>query len=128
MIFVHAGGIGRDGGALNGYFILFRGICGIDGYLVIGFIPVFQAQVIIFRLQINKWQQQVVFNHLPENPGHFISVHFYDGGSHLNLIHVGILLFCVFKRPSGQPHLSYSIQRIGRANKGFRFFSNPEQT
>ena len=87
MIFLHTGSIGGDGGALDSHTVLLGGVGGINGYLVIGFIPVFQAQVVVLCLQVYVWQKQVVLNHLPENPCHLIAIHLHDGGGHLNFVH-----------------------------------------
>ena len=77
VIFTHTGAVGSDGGTLYGNAVFFGSFCRIDSNLVICFIPVFQPEIIIFCLQIHKGKQQLVFDHFPQNPGHFIPVHLY---------------------------------------------------
>ena len=50
VVFLHAGGVGGDGGTFNSHAVLFGGIGGINGYLVVGLIPVFQSKVIVLCL------------------------------------------------------------------------------
>ena len=50
VIFLHAGRVGGDGGTFNSHAVLFGGIGGINGYLVVSLIPVFQSKVIVLCL------------------------------------------------------------------------------
>ena len=50
VVFLHAGGVGGDGGTFNSHAVLFGGIGGINGYLVVSLIPVFQSKVIVLCL------------------------------------------------------------------------------
>ena len=68
--------IRRNGGALDTDTILFNGVCGIDGHLVIGFIAVFDTQVVIFNIKIEIRSYQLIFYKLPYNAGHFVPVQF----------------------------------------------------
>ena len=46
-----------------------------------------QSQIIVLCLQIDIGQQQLILDHLPEDSGHFISVHLYERGCHFDLFH-----------------------------------------
>ncbi len=82
MVFLHSGGIGRDRGALHSNSILFCRHGGIYCYLVVGFIPVLKPQVIVFHVQVEIGEKQNLFDHAPDDPGHFISVHLHQGSVH----------------------------------------------
>src|SRR5699024_7204206 len=69
VIFLHAGGVGGDGGALDGNAVFFGGVGGINGHLVVGFIAVGQAQVVILGFQIHIGEDEGVLNHLPQDAG-----------------------------------------------------------
>ena len=87
MILFHTGCIGRDGCAFHCYSIFFGRFCSINGDLIIGLISLFQSKIIILRLQINKRKKQFLFDHLPQDSGHLISVHLYQRCHHSNLFH-----------------------------------------
>mgnify|MGYP000272852910 CR=1 FL=1 len=46
----------------------------INSYLIIGFIAVFHTKVIILDIYFEIWENQFVFDKLPDNPGHFIAI------------------------------------------------------
>ena len=95
MVLFHTGGVGSDGGAFYSHPIFFGGQGGVHGDLVICLVPVFQAEIVVFGVQINIREQQNVLDHLPDDPGHFIAVHLYQRrlhGDFLKLCH-GYLSF-----------------------------------
>ena len=98
IILAHTGGIGGNRSALHRHLIFFCGICGINGHLIIRLIAVFQSKIIILGIQLNKRFQQMFFDHLPEDPGHLVSVHLYDGRGHLNFSHLYLLLNIILLR------------------------------
>ena len=57
MIFFHAGSIWCDSCTFYRNTIFLCCHCTVHCYLVIGRISVFQSKIIIFCLQVNKWQQ-----------------------------------------------------------------------
>ena len=87
VIFLHALGVGGDGGTLHRYTVLFRGVGAVNGHLIPGFVPVGQAQVIIFGFQINIRQNQQILDVLPQDAGHFIAVHLYKRRCHFDFFH-----------------------------------------
>ena len=44
-------------------------------YLIICLISIFKSQIVIFGFQIDKWVDQFILDHLPENSGHLVSIH-----------------------------------------------------
>ena len=63
------------------------GVCRINGDLVLGLVPVEQAKVVVFGLEIYKGEYEGVLNHAPENSGHFIAVHLDERSFHLYFLH-----------------------------------------
>ena len=72
----------------------------IDGYLIVGFVSVFQTQIVVFGFQVDVGKQQIIFDHLPQNSCHLVSVHLYQWCCHLNFTHFlsppvySFILFC----------------------------------
>ena len=91
IVLFHTGCIWSDCCTFDSHTVFLRCHSRINGYLVISLISVFQAQIIIFCLQINKWKKQFIFDHLPENSCHLIAVHLDQRCCHFNLIHRHIL-------------------------------------
>ena len=92
IIFLHSGMIWSNRSAFYCNTVFFCGIGSIYGYLIVCFVPAGKPEIIIFRIQIHIGKQKFLFDHFPENTGHLISVHFYQGCCHFNLIHVFYLL------------------------------------
>ena len=87
MILRHTGGIRRNRRTFYSNPVLFRCICRIYGNLIVRLVAVFQSEIIILRLKIDKRIQQFVFDHFPENPCHLISVHLYKWRCHFDFFH-----------------------------------------
>ena len=87
VVFLHALGVGGDGGALDGHAVLFVGVGGVDGHLVFGFLAVDKAEVIVFGLEVHKRQDDFVLDLLPQDAGHLVAVHLDKGGGHFDLFH-----------------------------------------
>ena len=100
IVFRHTGGIGRDGSALDGDTVFLRSFRGFHGHLVIRFITVRKSQVIVFRVQLDKRGKQLLLDHLPQNSGHLVSVHFHQRRCHFDFFH-SFLHFEAFLRSSG---------------------------
>ena len=94
VVFLHPLGIGCNGCALHSHAVFQRCFRTVHCDLVIGLIPVFQSQVIIFCFQVHKGLQQLFLYLSPENPGHFIPVHLHQRRFHLNLAHLCISFIC----------------------------------
>ena len=86
IIFCHSGCIWCNGRTFNSHTILFRSLRTLHSYPVISLISMFQPKIIIFCLQINIRNKQLILDHLPEDPGHFIPVHFHERGGHFYLL------------------------------------------
>ena len=73
-----------DGGTFDPNIILFDGLSGIHGDLIIGLIAVFHSEVIIFDVDIQVWKNELLLDEGPNDPGHFITVQFYNGIGYFN--------------------------------------------
>ena len=94
VVLGHALGVRGDGRALDGDAEALRRIGGIHGHLVVGLVAVGQAQVIVFGLQVHEREDEFVLDHLPQDPGHFVAVHFDERGEHFDFFHGVICGFC----------------------------------
>src|SRR6478735_1441117 len=56
-----------NGGAFNAHAILFDSIGSINGNLVIGFIAVFNTEIVVFNVNVNIGQYQFVFYEFPDD-------------------------------------------------------------
>ncbi len=87
VVLGHALGVRSDSGALHGDTVLLRGVGGVNRHLVCGLVTMNKAKVIVFCLQINKWNDKFILNHFPQDPCHFITIHLNERSDHLNLFH-----------------------------------------
>ena len=87
VVFLHPLGVGGDGGALDSHAVLLGGVGGVHSHLVTGLIPVLEAQVVVFGLQVHEGEEQLVLDHLPQDAGHLVAVHLHQGGRHGNFGH-----------------------------------------
>ena len=83
VILCHSCRIWSDRCALNGNTVLLCRIRTVNRYLITCLVTVFKSQIIIFCFQINKRKKKFILDHLPENPGHLVSVHLYQRSCHL---------------------------------------------
>ena len=74
--FDHTFFVGGDGGALDGHVVLQSGVGAVDGDLVVGLVAVLHAQVVVEALHVQVGEDQLVFDHLPDDTGHLVAVHF----------------------------------------------------
>ena len=86
-VFQHPVRIRRNGRAFYGDAVFFSGVSGVERNLVAGCVPVLQSQIIIFRFQVDIRGQQNIFNHFPDDSGHFVAVHFNQRRRHLDFLH-----------------------------------------
>ncbi|MPM52316.1 hypothetical protein SDC9_99075 [bioreactor metagenome] len=91
----HPLGIGGDGGAFDGHAVFPGGMGRVHRHLIPGALPLGQAQVIILGFQVNKGREELVLNLLPENAGHFVSVHLHQRRGHSDFFHWRGLLYHV---------------------------------
>ena len=92
IIFLDSGGIGSDCGTFDSDAEPFGRFRSLDSDLIVGLIPLFQAEVVILRLQIDERKKKVIFDHLPDDACHLISVHFNKRCGHSYFLHVSFLL------------------------------------
>ena len=90
VVFGHSCCVGCNGSALYSHTVFLGGFCAVQGHLVTGFIPVNQSQVVVIHIQIHIGRDENILDPLPQDPGHFVPVHFDQGRFHLNFAHRGI--------------------------------------
>jgi hypothetical protein len=92
MIFtLHTLFIRCDRRTFDADIVALNSTCGFDGHLIIGFIPMFEAQIVVFAVDIdirmNKLGEKQrlaffslegyhLFDPCPDDTGHFISIEF----------------------------------------------------
>ena len=62
-------------------------MCRINCDLVICLISVFHTKVVVVKRDVKVWQNQPLFNELPDDSGHFVTVEFDNGVSNFDLGH-----------------------------------------
>ena len=80
--------IGGDGGAFDADAVLFDRVGGIDGHLIVGRIAVFDAEVVILKIDVEVGVDQLVFDGLPDDACHLVAVEFDDGIGDFDLGHI----------------------------------------
>src|ERR1700676_5258687 len=105
MKFFYAGFVRSNSGTFNTDSYFLNCIGSINGYLVIRLIPGLNTQVIIMYVQFKIRQNKFVFNKLPDNPCHFITVQLNHGISNLNYISHGNKLRLLL------PWLSWTVMK-----------------
>ena len=92
LILLHPLLVRRDGRALDADAQALDGLACLHRDPVAGLVAFLQAQIVVLGLEIDKGREQFVLNHLPDDAGHFVAVHFHKGRRHLNsLIHAFLL-------------------------------------
>ena len=61
---------------------------GLDRDPVVGLVAVLHAEVVVFEIDVEKRQDQLVLDHRPDDAGHLVAVHLHDRVLHLDLGHV----------------------------------------
>ena len=61
----------------------------VDRDLVVGLVPLLDAQVVILQIDIEIGVDQLVLDELPDDPGHLVAVHLDDRARDLDLLHGG---------------------------------------
>ena len=51
-----------------------NGVGGVDCNFVVGGVAVGHAEVVVLKLDIQVGQDELVFDHLPDDPGHLVAV------------------------------------------------------
>src|SRR5690606_12921027 len=76
-----------DGGALHADAVLLDGVGRVDRDLIVGGVTAFHAEVVVVELEVQIGEDQLVLDHLPDDPGHFVAVDVHDGIGDLDLGH-----------------------------------------
>ena len=92
MELLHPRLVGRDGGAFHRDTDLLGGFGGVDGDLVARLVALLDAQIEIFQVDVEIGVDELVFDLLPDDPGHLVAVHLDDRIGHFDLRH-GIVSF-----------------------------------
>jgi hypothetical protein len=61
----HAGFVRRDGRAFHADAVMLDGFGGIDGDLVVGLVAFFDREVVVFQVDVQIGQDQLVLDELP---------------------------------------------------------------
>ena len=85
--FLHARFVGRDRRAFDGDAVFLGGFGGVDGDLVVGLVAVLDREVVIFEIDVEIGMDQLVLDEMPDDPGHFVAIHFDDRIGDLDLAH-----------------------------------------
>jgi hypothetical protein len=67
-----------DGGTFDTDFTLFDCFGSVNGDLIIGLVSVLDTEIKVLDWDINEWSDELLFDGLPDDSGHFISIEFYD--------------------------------------------------
>ncbi|KCZ86404.1 NADP-dependent isocitrate dehydrogenase [Hyphomonas adhaerens MHS-3] len=84
----HAGFVRRDRCALHSHAIFLGSVGGVDGDLVVGFVALLDRQVVILQVDVQVGVDQLVFDKLPDDAGHFVPVHLDDRVLDLDFRHI----------------------------------------
>ncbi|CDX59859.1 NADP-dependent isocitrate dehydrogenase (modular protein) [Mesorhizobium plurifarium] len=85
--FLDARLVGGDGRAFHADAPFLDGVGRVDRHLVVGGVAVLDAEVVIFKLQVEIGVDQLVLDELPDDAGHLVAVEFDDRVRHLDLRH-----------------------------------------
>src|SRR5690606_34561094 len=77
----------RAGGAFHADAVLLDGVGRVDRDLIVGGVTAFHAEVVIVEFEVQVREDQLVLDHLPDDPGHFVAVDVHDGVGDLDLGH-----------------------------------------
>ena len=85
--FFNARFVRRDCRAFDAHTKFANGVCGFDCHLVIGLVPIFHAEVVIFQVNIEIGQNEPLTYPLPNDASHFVAIEFNDRVFDLNFCH-----------------------------------------
>ena len=84
LVLVHAFEVWSDCSALNCYTKLFGLLGGLNSDLVAGLVTLNEAKVVILSFEVHEWEDEFVFNHLPQDACHLVTVHLHDRSGHFD--------------------------------------------
>jgi len=67
--------------------VLLDGVGGVDRHLVVGGIAVLDRKIVIFDVEIEIGQDQLILDQLPDDAGHLVAVEIDDRVGYLDLLH-----------------------------------------
>lgn len=79
---IRDGWLSTYGGTLDADIVEFAGGGTVDGDLIIGGVPVLNAEVEYFEVNIQEWEDELVFDIIPNDPGHLIPQDVHHGASY----------------------------------------------
>jgi hypothetical protein len=85
--FLYARLVRRDPRAFDPDAIALDRLGSLDGDLVFGGVALLHAEIVIFQLDIEIGQDQLVLDKAPHDPRHLVAIEFDDGLGHLDLRH-----------------------------------------
>ena len=85
--FLDPGLVRGDGCAFDANMFTLDGVGRVDGHLVVSGVPVLDAQIVVFQVDVEIGENQTILDILPDHAGHFVSVELDDLAFDLNLGH-----------------------------------------
>jgi hypothetical protein len=82
-----AGLVGGDGRAFHADAVLLDRVGRVDGDLVVGAVALLDAEVVVFQVDVEIGQDQLLLDEVPDNPRHLVAVELDDGVLDLDLGH-----------------------------------------
>jgi len=70
--------IGSNGGAFNTDLAFFDGLGGIESDLIVGFVSILHTEIKVLDVEIKEGSDEVIFDLLPDDSGHLITIKFGD--------------------------------------------------
>src|SRR5690606_34275298 len=88
--FLHPRFIRRDGGAFYADAVLLDGVRRVDRDLVVGAVPVLDAEVVVLEIHIKVGVDELLLDELPDDASHLVAVELDDGSCHLDFLHIAL--------------------------------------
>ena len=85
--------IRRDRRAFDGDTDFLGLFSGINGDLIVGAVAFLDPQIVVEQVDIQVWQNEFFLDEIPDDPGHFIAIHFNNRVLDFDLRHWGFLTF-----------------------------------
>uniref|UniRef100_A0A7C8ZJH9 Uncharacterized protein n=1 Tax=Opuntia streptacantha TaxID=393608 RepID=A0A7C8ZJH9_OPUST len=82
----HTTFIWRNSCTFDCYVVLQGCFRTFNSNFVICSITMGKAKVVVFYIELQKWENKLLLYHLPDNTSHFITIHLNDGVSDLDLL------------------------------------------
>ena len=78
--------VGGDSGTFNPDIVLLNRMSCINCNLVIGSVTVFNSEIVILDINVQKWQDKLFFDRIPDYSGLFVSIELNDRVVDLNFL------------------------------------------